>query len=178
MRYRSRDRPKPGTGGTARSAILSTCCPAAKHDVLVISDSDVHVAPDYLGPVGGSFWSCRGPASLRRSMPGCLRGAGWRAGSARRSRLGFLPGALMARALGRQDCLGATMMLRRKRLTESAACDELASHLADDNVLGRFVRKRGISVRLAGTVPATTVPEETLIALFRTNCAGRGPFAP
>ena len=28
----------------------------------------------------------------------------------------FLPGALLARAMGRQDCLGATMALRRETL--------------------------------------------------------------
>jgi ceramide glucosyltransferase len=43
----------------------------------------------------------------------------------------------------------------------------LVDHLADDNALGRLVRGLGLGVRLAGTVPATTVPETTLRALLR-----------
>jgi ceramide glucosyltransferase len=40
-------------------------------------------------------------------------------------------------------------------------------HLADDNVLGVLVRRLGLDVRLASTVPLTTVPETTFRALFR-----------
>src|SRR6185312_15852517 len=43
----------------------------------------------------------------------------------------------------------------------------LADHLADDNVLGRLVQRLGLTVALADTVPATTVPETTLRALWR-----------
>ena len=43
----------------------------------------------------------------------------------------------------------------------------LADHLADDNHLGVLVRRSGLQVRLADTVPATTVPETDLPSLFR-----------
>jgi ceramide glucosyltransferase len=43
----------------------------------------------------------------------------------------------------------------------------LADHIADDYVLGALVRRQGLAVRLADTVPATTVPEATLAELFR-----------
>src|SRR5271165_6592692 len=79
----------------------------------------------------------------------------------------FLPGALLSRALGRQDCLGATMALRRETLARIGGLEALADHLADDNVLGRRVRALGLAVALAATVPATTVPEATLPALWR-----------
>ena len=79
----------------------------------------------------------------------------------------FLPGALLARAMGRQDCLGATMMLRRETLERIGGFAALVNHLADDNVLGRLVQRLGLTVALADTVPATTVPETTLRALWR-----------
>ncbi len=79
----------------------------------------------------------------------------------------FLPGALLARAMGRQDCLGATMMLRRQTLERIGGFAALVNHLADDNVLGRLVQRLGLTVALADTVPATTVPETTLRALWR-----------
>ena len=78
----------------------------------------------------------------------------------------FLPGALMARGLGRQDCLGATMALRRDTLDSIGGLPALADHLADDAVLGTLVKARGLSVALAGTVPATTVAEARLPELF------------
>ena len=79
----------------------------------------------------------------------------------------FLPGALLARAMGRQDCLGATMMLRRETLERVGGFAALVDHLADDNVLGRLVQRLGLTVALADTIPATTVPETTLRALWR-----------
>ena len=42
----------------------------------------------------------------------------------------------------------------------------LVAHLADDNMLGQLVRAQGQHVRLASTVPLTTVPETGLRALF------------
>jgi ceramide glucosyltransferase len=80
---------------------------------------------------------------------------------------GFLPGAVLARAMGRQDCLGATMCLHRRDLERIGGFRALVDHLADDNVLGRRIRTLGLRVALADTVPLTTVPEATLPALFR-----------
>ena len=79
----------------------------------------------------------------------------------------FLPGALLARALGRQDCLGATMALRRATLERIGGLHALVDHLADDNLLGRLVQRLGLNVVLADTVPATTVPETSFAALWR-----------
>jgi ceramide glucosyltransferase len=80
---------------------------------------------------------------------------------------GFLPGAVLARALGRQDCLGATMCLRRHDLQSIGGFRALVDHLADDNVLGRRINAIGLSVALADTMSLTTVPETSVRALFR-----------
>jgi ceramide glucosyltransferase len=79
----------------------------------------------------------------------------------------FFPGALLARAMGRQDCLGATMAIRRETLERIGGLPALVNHLADDNVLGRLVQRLGLAVGLANTVPATTVPEASFAALWR-----------
>jgi ceramide glucosyltransferase len=146
---------------------LINMLPAAKHDVLVIADSDLHVAPD---------WLTRVVAAL--AVPGtglaCTLYAGLPATGALVERLAamqithtFLPGAVLSRALGRQDCLGATMALWRATLAQIGGLQALADHLADDNLLGQRVRALGLEVALADTVPATTVPEATLQALWR-----------
>jgi len=146
---------------------LINMLPSARHDLIVIADSDLHVAPDYLRHIAATL-----------ATPGVglatVLYAGLPASTALPARLGatqithgFLPGALMARAMGRQDCLGATMALRRDTLARIGGLEALVRHLADDNVLGQRVRALGLGVALAPTVVATTVPEDSLRALFR-----------
>ncbi|MBV9653091.1 MAG: bacteriohopanetetrol glucosamine biosynthesis glycosyltransferase HpnI [Acetobacteraceae bacterium] len=153
-------------GRNGKVGNLINMLPAAKHDLLVISDSDVHVAADYLDRLVAAL-ELPGTGLVTTVYAGLPSSRGWasRLGAAQIA-YGFLPGALMARALGRQDCLGASMMLRRETLNRIGGLPALVRHLADDNVLGQLVRRQGLSVRLAHTVPATTVPEETLSALF------------
>jgi ceramide glucosyltransferase len=158
----------PTQHGTNRKVgNLMNMLPSARHDVLVIADSDLHVRSDYL---------CHLMACLDDPKVGLVTtlyaglpvppGMAARLG-AMQITYGFLPGALLARAMGRQDCLGATMCLRRETLVRIGGFPALADHLADDNVLGRLVAALGLSVRLADTVPVTTVPEATFRALFR-----------
>ena len=141
--------------------------PAGPDEVVVISDSDIHAGPDWLRRVAGAL-----------AVPGVGLATtlyvGLAARGGRVERLGccwithtFLPGVLLARGMGRQDCLGATMALRAGTLAEIGGLRGLADHLADDNELGRRVRARGLGVALAGSVPATTVAEGRLAALWR-----------
>jgi ceramide glucosyltransferase len=139
---------------------------AARHDILVIADSDVHVAPDYLARVVDTLQ--RPGVGLATTLYAGLPASASLAGSLGATGIthSFLPGALIARALGRQDCLGATMALRRETLDAIGGFAAIADDLADDAALGRLVRAQGLSVALANTVPATTVPEERIGALF------------
>ncbi len=146
---------------------LINMLPAARHDVLVIADSDVHVAPDYLARIADAL-AAPGVGlvtTLYAGLPATATLAG-RLGATAITH-GFLPGALMARALGRQDCLGATMALTRETLGAIGGLAVLVHHLADDHVLGRLVMARGLRVALAPTVPATTVPETGFGELYR-----------
>jgi ceramide glucosyltransferase len=135
---------------------------AARHDVLVIADSDIHAPPGYLRSV---------VAALQQPGVGLVTTvyAGLAGTPSLVGRLGaayinhnFLTGALVARVLRRQDCLGATMALRRQTLEQIGGFAALADHVADDAVLGQLVRAEGLKVAVAGTVPATTVPETRL----------------
>lgn len=154
-------------GTNPKVANLINMLPAAKHDVLVIADSDLHVAPDYLASLAATLGTPgAGLATvLYVGLPASERLAALL--GAMQIDYAFLPGALLARAMGRRDCLGATMCLRRATLARAGGLEALANHLADDNVLGQLVLGLDLDVRLAGTVVATTVPEATLGALFR-----------
>ena len=157
----------PGQHGINRKiSNLINMYPHAAHDVIVIADSDIHAPPKYLADLA---------AELSRPGVGLVTTlyAGLRATKTVAARLGaaqinhsFLPGALLARSLGRKDCLGATMALRRQTLESVGGLHALVHHLADDAVLGRLVTARGETVALASTVPATTVPEMRVSHLF------------
>ena len=145
---------------------LINMLPHARHDVLVIADSDMHVAADYLRDLVSAL--ARPGIGLVTTLYTGLPATGTVTGQLGAAYINhtFLPGALLARALGRQDCLGATMALRRGTLERIGGLHALADHLADDAVLGRLVRAQGLGVALARTVPATTIPETNVPALF------------
>ena len=154
-------------GANRKICNLINMVPAAKHDVLVIADSDLHVRPDYLSDLAGTL-AIPGTGlatTLYAGLPAARCLPAWLGAS--QITHGFLPGALLARAMGRQDCLGATMCLQRDTLMRIGGFFALVDHLADDNVLGQLVLGLGLDVRLAGSVVATTVPEATFGALFR-----------
>ncbi len=154
-------------GQNRKISNLINMLPSARHDVLVIADADIHAAPDYLSCIVAAL-EAPGVGLVTTLYTGLPGQRGWVAmlGTSWINHC-FLPGALLARALGRQDCLGATMALRRETLARIGGLEKLVDHLADDNVLGRQVRALGMAVALATTVPATTVAETSLRTLWR-----------
>jgi len=138
----------------------------ARYDVIVMADSDIHAAPSYLSDL---------VSALDQPGVGLVTTlyAGFASSETLAARMGmaqinhsFLPGALMARRLGREDCLGATMALTRQTLNQVGGLQALVHHLADDAVLGQLVAAQGLRIAMARTVPATTVPELHLGDLF------------
>ncbi|MBU6396649.1 MAG: bacteriohopanetetrol glucosamine biosynthesis glycosyltransferase HpnI [Rhodospirillales bacterium] len=141
--------------------------PLAKHEVIVISDADVHVPPYYLNAILAAFEE---PdvglvTTIYTGLP---------ANPSLAAQLGvaqlnynFLPGALLARRLGRQDCMGVTMAIRAGVLEKIGGLEALANYLADDQVLGRLVLAAGQKIALAPVIPATTVPEQDFASLFQ-----------
>jgi ceramide glucosyltransferase len=154
-------------GANRKVANLVNMLPSAKYDVLVIADSDMHADPGYLRAIAaelavpgtGLVTTLYTGLAANTSLPAALAASAI-------THL-FLPGAALARRLGRQDCLGATMALRQQTLAEIGGLRALLDELADDNILGRLVMARGHRVGLAATIPATTVPEMTLRAMLR-----------
>ena len=154
-------------GANRKISNLINMLPAARHDVLIFSDSDLHVPPDYVAQVVAALevpevglvtTLCVGlPTS-----PGLIARLG-----ATAITHSFLPGVLLGRCLGRQDCLGTTMALRRATLDRVGGLGGLVDHLADDQVLADNIRYFGLSVGLAGVVTQTAVPEHSWHALLQ-----------
>lgn len=154
-------------GSNRKVANLINMLPFARHDVLVVSDSDLHVMPNYLERLVAAL-EVPGTGLVTAVSVGLVPGRSWaaRLGASQISH-SFLPGVLVSRAMGRQDCLGSTVMLRRKTLEEIGGLQPLASQLAEDNVLGQRIRALGLSVGLADTVSAVTVSEASLRELWQ-----------
>ncbi len=154
-------------GSNRKISNLINMLPAARHDTLVMSDADIHVPPYFLnrvvaallepgvGLVTTLYTALAGTPNLATVM------------GANQINYNFLPGALLARKLGREDCLGVTMALTKRVLAEAGGLQAVANHLGDDQILGRLVRAKGYALTLAQVIPATTVPEANFEALLR-----------
>ncbi len=139
----------------------------ARHEVLVVADSDIHAARDYLRSVQATL-ALPGTGMVTTLYTGLPadRSLAARLGASQINHT-FIPGVLIGRALGREDGLGATMALTRATLARLGGFAALADHIADDAVLAAKVRDLGLTVRLAPTIPATTVAEHGLRDLCR-----------
>jgi ceramide glucosyltransferase len=145
---------------------LINMLPAARHDVLVLADADVHARPDYLDRLVAAL-EAPGVGLVTTLYAGLPAEAFPARLGAAHITYGFLPSTVLSRRLGRRDCLGATMGLRRDDLERIGGLRALVDHLADDNVLGQRIGALGLRVALADTVTLTTVPEASVGALFR-----------
>jgi len=153
-------------GPNLKVSNLANMLAAARHDLVVVSDSDMRVGPDYLGRVVAAFAD---PAVGAATCLYCGRPRrGWA------SRLGamfinegFLPAALIPAVFGRLAfCFGATMAVRRDVLAAIGSFESLADRLADDYMLGRRVADHGFKVALVPYLVETIVDEPGLAGLF------------
>jgi len=136
-------------GSNWKISNLINMLPHARHDVLVLADSDACVGPDYLAAVtaplrdpGVGLVTC-----IYRGMPTPRI---W-------SRLGamyinewYVPSVLLARLFGHQGYVsGQTICLRRDTLNAIGGLESVANHLADDYQLGEMVRALGLRIELS-----------------------------
>jgi ceramide glucosyltransferase len=140
-------------GANRKVSNLVNIAREARHDILVLADSDIGVQPSYLRNIVTAL-----------SAPGvglvtCLyRGEPLRGLCAQLSAMAidyhFLPSVIFGLAVGlARPCVGATIALRRSVLEQIGGFDAFANYLADDNAIGEAVRNRGFGV----AVPAMTV---------------------
>lgn len=122
----------------------------AHHDLLVLSDSDIEVEPQYLECVVGTLLR-PGVGAVTCLYHGQPRAPGlWARIAALSINVQFLPNAIVAMALGlAHPCFGSTIALRRETLDRIGGFGALANHLADDYALGEAVRATGQKIAVA-----------------------------
>ncbi len=143
------------TGGqppyiNAKAASMELMEAAAAHDILVISDSDVRVTPDYLRAVALPFVQQRvgGMCCPYRGVAG--QGGLWARLEAVGMSVEMTSGVLVARMMeGMQFTLGPTMAFRRETIRKMGGFKVTADYCADDFVLGNETFKLGETVVLS-----------------------------
>ncbi|SAK89690.1 bacteriohopanetetrol glucosamine biosynthesis glycosyltransferase HpnI [Caballeronia ptereochthonis] len=154
-------------GSNRKVGNLINLAARAKHDVIVIADSDIAVEPDYLVRVTAPL------ADADVGVVTCLY-RGRRVGGFW-SRVGalfidewFAPSVHVANAGGYgRFGFGATIALRRDTLVKSGGFDALRDCLADDYWLAEHARELGLRTVLSEVVVATDVIERDLASLWR-----------
>jgi ceramide glucosyltransferase len=139
----------------------------AAHEIVVVSDSDVRVEPQYLRTIAAPF---RDP---KIGAVTCLyRGLTDGSLAANLEAIGnstdFTAGVLVAWMLGDVNfTLGATMATTKARLAEIGGFESMVDHFSDDYELGNRIEGRGHRVELS-TFPVSIVyPHQTLGDAFR-----------
>jgi ceramide glucosyltransferase len=154
-------------GTSAKVSNLINMLPRARHDFLVIADSDVRVGPDYLqrviaplldervgivtclyrGSPGPGLWSLLGSMFINE----------W-----------FMPAVRIAARCGSRSFVsGATIAVRRASLRRIGGFAAIADQLADDYRLGELTRRAGLRTVLCDLEVETAVEEVTLGELLR-----------
>jgi ceramide glucosyltransferase len=155
------------SGSNPKIANLRNMLPAAKHELLVISDSDMRVSSTYLGEVS---WALRQPgvALVTCLYRGISGGGFWSQLACLYINHTFLPQAVVGAGLNvGSGCFGATLALRRRTLEAIGGFAVAANTLADDHVLGNAVRTGGGRVVISRHFIDNIVVEPGLGCLFR-----------
>ncbi|MGA2235734.1 MAG: bacteriohopanetetrol glucosamine biosynthesis glycosyltransferase HpnI [Terriglobales bacterium] len=155
-------------GPNIKVSNLVQMLPAARHELLLVNDSDIRVPPDYLRKVITPL------ADASVGLVTCLyRAVASPTLGSRLEALGistdFVPGVLSARFLekGLHFGLGSTLAFRRRDLQAIGGFEALLDYLADDYELGRRIAATGKRVELSATTVTTFLPAYTLRQFFR-----------
>jgi len=155
-------------GANIKVSNLAQMLPLARHELLLVNDSDIRVPGDYLRKVIAPL------ADASVGLVTCLyRGVACPTLGSRLEALGistdFVPGVLSARFLekGLHFGLGSTLAFRRRDLDAIGGFEVLLDYLADDYELGRRIASTGKKVELCAATVVTFLPAYTLRQFFR-----------
>jgi ceramide glucosyltransferase len=140
---------------------------AAEHDLLVMADSDIRVAPDMLRTIAAEFQDERlGLATCPyRAVPGR---SFWSTLEAIGLNTEFIGGVLVARMLdGMKFALGPTIVARRQTLERIGGFNAVKDYLAEDFVMGKLAAERGDGVILSSYVIEHAIGAQPFAANMR-----------
>ena len=148
-------------GSNGKVSTLMQLVPEARHEFLLINDSDITVTPRYLERV----MAPHAPGPQKTGLVTALyRGRAHGTLPSRLEALGiatdFQPSVLLARWIegGLRYGLGSTLAVSREALESIGGLAALVDHLADDYELGERIFRAGYRIALTREVVETSVP--------------------
>lgn len=139
----------------------------ARHPLMVMSDSDVAVGPNYLRTLAAALAEpgVGAVTCLYRGMP---NGGFWSRLSAMAADDHFLPATILGLALGlARPCVGATIALERETLMRIGGFQTVANQLADDYAIGKAVRRAGLRVVVSPMLVVHAFEDKSLNEVVR-----------
>jgi ceramide glucosyltransferase len=149
-------------GANAKVSNLVNMHSEARHEILVISDSDIVVPRDHLKVVVAAL------AEPGVGLVTCLyRGAAargvWSRLAAAAIDYHFLPNVLVGLKLGlATPCFGSTIAVTKTTLARFGGLQSVADQLADDHALGSSVRQAGLKVVIPPLIVTHVCAERSL----------------
>jgi ceramide glucosyltransferase len=158
---------KESLGPNGKVSNLCRMVREARHDLLVITDSDVRVEPGYLRSVAEMFRDPKvgGVTALYRGHDNFQLVA---AMDCVGSSAAFCGATLVARELeGVKFMMGSTMATTKQRLAEIGGFEAMVDLHSDDYELGRRIADRGYRIELLPEPVWMVFPSQTLGAYLR-----------
>lgn len=149
-------------GSNRKVSNLINMYPTAKHEYILIADSDMRVPENYLSRVMPAFSdsdvgaiTCLYSGSAKSKVASSLNAMfinAW-----------FLPSVLISKLLQPINyCLGATMIVRRTLLDKIGGFHALSNYLADDYMLGKLVSDLGYKIHLSNFIVENIIEENSI----------------
>ncbi len=138
-------------GANGKVSTLLQMLPVARHEVILINDSDILVSPHYLERVAAAFARAdKRPVGMVTALyRGRPHGTIWSRLEALGIATDFQPSVLLSRMVeGVKYAFGSTLAVRREALEKIGGLKPLVNHLADDYELGKRIYDAGYAVHI------------------------------
>ena len=152
--------------GNGKIANLISMSAVVKHGIIVLSDSDICVAPDYLHHIRNTLLT-PGVGLVTCLYKGTTDARFWSTLSTMAIDFHFFPSVLLGLRMEKaHPCLGATMAMRAETLERIGGFAAFSRHLADDYAIGEAVRQTGQRVAIDRQIVLHRCSHESALDVF------------
>jgi len=156
-----------GHGANRKISNLINMAARIRHDVVLLSDSDIRVENDYLRRVVPALGE-PGVGMVTCLYAGASTASRWSQLAAQMINHHFLPGVLFGLEFGlTSPCFGSTIALRASTLAEIGGFEAFVEQLADDYAMGEAVREAGLEVVMSSYLVTHVCSERSAADLVR-----------
>jgi ceramide glucosyltransferase len=158
----------PAVHGTnLKISNLINMIPAARHEFIVLADSDIDAPAGYLLRIAAALEE-PGVGAVTCIYRGVAASGFWSNLAALAIDAHFLPNVLIGLRSGlAKPCLGTTIALHRSRLDEIGGFEAFSDILADDYAIGAALREQGLRISVPPFLIGHSCGESSLAELWR-----------